>query len=55
MADPIADVKYRIQSVDFQTYLETSDAFPANNIADVRLRVIKETDRQYVCNIVAIY
>ena len=55
MADPIADVKYRILSIDFQTYLETLNSFPANNIADIGLRAIKKTDRQYVCSIVAIH
>ena len=56
MTAPVADVKYRIQSVDFPLkYLELLDSSTTSTGTDnVRLRTTKETDRQYVCNIIAI-
>ena len=57
MTAPVADVKYRIRSVDFPlTYLELLDPSTTTTGTDnVRLRATKETDRQYVCHIIAIY
>ncbi|KAK2459389.1 hypothetical protein APHAL10511_008594 [Amanita phalloides] len=41
MTDPVPGVKYRIQSLDYQAYLELADGS-----STVRLRSAKETDRQ---------
>ena len=56
MAVPFPNVKYRIQSVDFPLmYLELLVSSTTNGAADnVKLRTTKETNRQYVCNIILI-
>ena len=51
MADPVAGVKYHMQSVDFLSYLELLDP-TAMLTTDVRLQPTKETDCQYVFAIV---